>query len=62
MISLRARVHEAMNAVVWQAHPYRRPIIGWMSDLEQMTVARCSATGTAAGMRPTTPPWSLSVM
>jgi zinc protease len=34
-----ARVHEAMNAVAWQAHPYRRPVIGWMSDLEQMTVA-----------------------
>lgn len=34
-----ARVHEAMNAVSWQAHPYRRPVIGWMSDLEQMTVA-----------------------
>ncbi len=34
-----ARLHEAMNAVAWQAHPYRRPVIGWMSDLEQMTVA-----------------------
>jgi zinc protease len=34
-----ARVHEAMNAVSWQAHPYRRPVIGWMSDLEQMKVA-----------------------
>ena len=33
-----ARLHEAMNAVAWQAHPYRRPIIGWMGDLEQMTV------------------------
>ena len=33
-----ARVHEAMNAVAWQAHPYRRPVIGWMSDLEQMKV------------------------
>ena len=33
-----ARVYEAMNAVAWQAHPYRRPIIGWMSDLEQMQV------------------------
>lgn len=33
-----ARVHEAMNAVAWQAHPYRRPIIGWMSDLEQLKV------------------------
>lgn len=33
-----ARLHEAMNAVAWQAHPYRRPIIGWMGDLEQMTI------------------------
>lgn len=33
-----ARVYEAMNAVAWQAHPYRRPVIGWMSDLEQMQV------------------------
>jgi zinc protease len=28
---------EAMNAVAFQAHPYRRPIIGWMNDLESMT-------------------------
>jgi zinc protease len=34
-----ARVHEAMSAVAWQAHPYRRPVIGWMSDLEQMQVS-----------------------
>ena len=33
-----ARVHEAMSAVAWQAHPYRRPVIGWISDLEQMSV------------------------
>ena len=29
-------VYEALNAVAFQAHPYRRPIIGWMDDLEQM--------------------------
>ncbi len=29
---------EAMNATAFQTHPYRRPIIGWMSDLENMTV------------------------
>ena len=35
--SPRARLFEAFNAMVWQAHPYRRPVIGWMSDLEAMT-------------------------
>jgi zinc protease len=32
-----ALVHEALNSVMFQAHPYRRPIIGWMDDLEHMT-------------------------
>lgn len=32
----RARLHEALGATVWQASPYRRPIVGWMSDLEAM--------------------------
>jgi len=32
-----AQVHEALNSVIFQAHPYRRPIIGWMDDLEHMT-------------------------
>lgn len=31
-----ARLFEAMNAAVFQAHPYRWPIIGWMNDLENM--------------------------
>ena len=35
--SPRARMFEAFNAMVFQASPYRRPIIGWMSDLEAMT-------------------------
>ena len=29
---------EQLNAVAFQAHPYRVPIIGWMNDLENMTV------------------------
>ena len=32
-----ALVHEALNSLMFQAHPYRRPIIGWMDDLEHMT-------------------------
>lgn len=35
--SPRARLFEAFNAMVWQANPYRRPIIGWMSDIEALT-------------------------
>jgi zinc protease len=31
-----ARLSEAMNAVVFSASPYRRPIVGWMSDLEAL--------------------------
>lgn len=34
-----ALVYEALNAAAFQAHPYRRPIIGWMDDLEQMKAA-----------------------
>ena len=35
--SPRARMFEAFSAMSFQAHPYRRPIIGWMSDLDAMT-------------------------
>ena len=34
----QAKLHEQMNAVALQAHPYRVPVIGWMNDLESMTV------------------------
>ena len=34
----RALVHEKMTATAIQSHPYRRPVIGWMNDLENMTV------------------------
>ncbi len=33
----RSRLFEQLSATVWQAHPYRRPIVGWMSDLDAMT-------------------------
>ncbi len=32
-----ALVSEVLNSLMFQAHPYRRPIIGWMDDLEHMT-------------------------
>jgi zinc protease len=32
----RAQLFENMSAAVWQASPYRRPIIGWQSDLDAM--------------------------
>ena len=35
--SPRARMFESMNAMVFQASPYRRPVVGWMSDLQAMT-------------------------
>jgi len=33
----RALMNEALNAAVFVASPYRRPIVGWMSDLEALT-------------------------
>jgi len=33
----QAMVWEMLNGTAWLAHPYRRPIIGWMDDLEHMT-------------------------
>jgi zinc protease len=33
-----ALVYEKMMSVAYQSHPYRRPIVGWMNDLENMTV------------------------
>jgi zinc protease len=33
----RSLVYEQLMATVFQAHPYRNPIIGWMADLETMT-------------------------
>jgi zinc protease len=33
-----ALVYESLNAAAFAAHPYHHPIVGWMSDLEHMTV------------------------
>jgi len=35
--SARGRFFEAFTATVFQTSPYRRPIIGWMNDLDAMT-------------------------
>ena len=35
----QSKLFEQMNAAAFQAHPYRRPIIGWMNDLENMSAA-----------------------
>jgi zinc protease len=35
--SPHGRLHEAMNAMIYQTAPYRRPVVGWMSDLDAMT-------------------------
>ena len=32
-----ALLDEAMEATIFMAHPYRRPVVGWMSDLDAMT-------------------------
>lgn len=34
----QAALGEQMHAMAFQAHPYRVPVIGWMNDLEAMTV------------------------
>ncbi len=35
----RSLLFEKMMATAFQTHPYRRPIIGWMNDLEHMRVS-----------------------
>jgi zinc protease len=39
----RALVYEQLMATALRAHPYRHPIIGWMSDLEMMRVEDAQA-------------------
>lgn len=33
----RSLVHEELMATAFHAHPYQRPVIGWMTDLDRMT-------------------------
>jgi zinc protease len=35
----QALLYEKLMATAYQTHPYRHPVIGWMDDLQQMTVA-----------------------
>ncbi|GAB3540205.1 pitrilysin family protein [Noviherbaspirillum agri] len=36
-------VYEALNATAFFAHPYRHPVVGWMSDLQSMTLKDAKA-------------------
>jgi zinc protease len=38
-----ALLQEKMMAAIYQEHPYRHPIIGWMSDLESLAVGDAKA-------------------
>ena len=33
----QAQVNEEFQAIAYKAHPYQRPVVGWMNDLENMT-------------------------
>lgn len=35
----QGRLSEQFDAVAWMTSPYRRPVIGWMPDLERLTLA-----------------------
>ncbi len=35
------RLYETLLATLWQASPYRTPVIGWRSDVEKATVEVC---------------------
>ena len=35
----QSRVNEQFQSIAFKAHPYARPVVGWMNDLENMTAA-----------------------
>ncbi len=37
------QVYEALNAAAFTAHPYHHPVVGWMNDLQNMTVGDARA-------------------
>jgi zinc protease len=41
--SPQSRLYEQMMATAFVEHPYRHPVIGWMNDLDNMTVADARA-------------------
>ena len=47
---------EELATLVYKAHPYRWPVIGWMKDIEQHLAAMTASNTSAPSTRPTTPP------
>jgi predicted Zn-dependent peptidase len=41
--SVYGLMEEALESLIHQAHPYRWPVIGWMSDIERISRADCEA-------------------
>lgn len=41
--SVFGRLDEELGALVYQAHPYHWPVIGWMTDLDRITLEDCQA-------------------
>jgi zinc protease len=41
--SVYGLMEEALESLVHQAHPYRWPVIGWMTDIERISRADCEA-------------------
>jgi len=39
----QAKALQVMDATVWQAHPYAWPVIGWVSDISQVTREQADA-------------------
>ena len=36
-------IGEAFNAMFWESHPYRWPVVGWMSDIDQYRLSDAEA-------------------
>ncbi len=41
--SVVGTIYENMFSTVYKVHPYRWPVVGWMQDLNRMTVVDCQA-------------------
>lgn len=41
--SVSGQVFELLHALAYTAHPYRWPVLGWMSDLDAITLEDCKA-------------------
>ena len=52
-------LYEVISGTAFLASPYRRPVVGWMSDLDAMTAAgRARFLSSAGTCRPMRPWWS----